>query len=140
MARQKNKALVLRLQHAVAGGSTPTKWAKANDVLPRTARNWANTPEFAKAVADIHRAVTNRVIAKLTRYSLSAANQIARLAKSGENDHIKLAAAKSIISSLIDITSFANSERQFDELRLQVMALEAAVAERSKIDANDQSD
>jgi hypothetical protein len=126
MGRTRNETLVLKLAHAIAGGSTIAIWAKANNVNVRSARNWARTPECRAAVADIRQRVTGRVIGKLTRHSLTAVDEIAKIVKTGENGAVRLNAAKAIISTLMDVENHSMTMRSLNDLTNRLKALEQA--------------
>jgi hypothetical protein len=126
MGRKRNDNLVQRLAHAIAGGTTIAVWAKANHVNVRSARNWARTPECRTAIADIRQKVTGRVIGKLTRHSLKAVDEIAKIMKAGENGAVRLNAAKAIISALMDVENHSMTMRSLNDLTNRLKALEQA--------------
>jgi hypothetical protein len=128
MGRQRNNPLVSKLALAVAAGKTVTAWATENNVLPRTARNWARLPEFRQMVSAIRQKAIDRVTGKLSRHALKAVDQIAKLAKSGENDSVKLNAAKTIVTMLIEVETHAMTTRAMNDLATRLDNLERSDA------------
>jgi hypothetical protein len=69
---------------------------------------------------------TGRVIGKLTRHSLKAVDEIAKIMKAGENGAVRLNAAKAIISALMDVENHSMTMRSLSDLTNRLKALEQA--------------
>ena len=131
MGRSRDDTLVLKLAHAVAGGSTVAKAASAIGVKPRTARNWARRPEFITTVARIRQRATDRIVGKLTRHALAAVDAIAKLVKSGENHSVQLNAAKTICGLLIEVENHAMTTRAMNDVATRLEHLERSTNAQS---------
>ena len=128
MGKQRNDPLIGRLALAIAAGSTATKWAREQGLEPRTVRNWARLPECKLAVERHRRQIVDRAIGKLTRHTLAAVDVLAKLMKDGENGSIQLSAAKSILTSLMDVENHAAMMKTVNDLATRLDNLEKADA------------
>jgi hypothetical protein len=124
---KRTPARIAKLAHSIAGGSTPTRWARENKLEPRTVRNWARLPECKALVADIRQRVTERVVGKLTRAALGAVDVIKKLAHSGEQEGVRLSAARSLLEQLLAVSNHVKSEKQIAELTSRITELEASL-------------
>jgi predicted transcriptional regulator len=128
MGKQRNDPLIGRLALAIAAGSTATKWAREQGLEPRTVRNWARLPQCKLAVERHRRQIVDRAIGKLTRHTLAAVDEIAKLMKTGENGSVKLSAAKAILTSLMDVENHAAMMKTVNDLAARLDKLEKADA------------
>jgi hypothetical protein len=128
MGKQRNDPLIGRLALAIAAGSTATKWAREQGLEPRTVRNWARLPQCKLAVERHRRQIVDRAIGKLTRHTLAAVDEIAKLMKTGENGSVKLSAAKAILTSLMDVENHAAMMKTVNDLAARLDNLEKADA------------
>jgi hypothetical protein len=62
----------------------------------------------------------------LTRHSLKAVDEIAKIMKAGENGAVRLNAAKAIISALMDVENHSMTMRSLNDLTNRLKALEQA--------------
>lgn len=126
MSREYNKPLIARLSLAIATGKSVTAWAKENDVLPRTARNWGRLPEVRAATERHRQRIVDQVVGKLVRHAMKAVDQLARLATEGDNDGIRLNAAKALLDKLIEVQNHAATMREIGEINNRLDTLEKA--------------
>jgi hypothetical protein len=124
MGKQRNDPLIGRLALAIAAGSTATKWAREQGLEPRTVRNWARLPQCKLAVERHRRQIVDRAIGKLTRHTLAAVDVLAKLMKDGENGSIQLSAAKSILTSLMEVENHSMTMKTVNDLAARLEALE----------------
>jgi hypothetical protein len=89
------------------------------------------TPLCKAEIARIRARVTDRVVGKLTRHALTAVDQISALAKKGEQESIRLSAAKSLLEQLIQVSNHVKAEKQITELVSRIAQLEAALENQS---------
>jgi hypothetical protein len=122
--RQRNDPMMGKIALLVAQGHTATSAAKAEGILPKTARTWARLPAF-KAMVRHHRTqIVDRTIGQLVKHSTAAVTAIAKLVETGENGSVKLAAAKAILEKMLDLRSHAETLEKFEELQSRLNALE----------------
>ena len=123
-AHGKIKAELLAL--ALAEGSTVKKWCTDNDVPIRTGYYWASKPAFKARVARHLGERVKQTMARLTQGGPTAAAALWVIAgNSASKDSDRIAAARAIIASMIDVATFA-------ELNDRVAALEEASAVKGK--------
>ena len=132
MGTKRTPALVARLAHALASGSTAAAWARKNKLEVRTVGNWARLPECKALITSIRRDVTDRVVGKLTRSALSAVTIIHTLAEKGENESTRLSAARTIIDKLLDVSSHVASSEALAALQARIAELEKTLPANGK--------
>jgi hypothetical protein len=119
------KALIDKLALHVAGGGRIASWARENGVPRRTCYDWSRRPEFQDKVEAIRRRTVDRAVGRMTRSLHRAVKKIEDLVEQGENDHVRLAAARTLIDKMLDVKGHAEFERQIAELRARIASLEA---------------
>jgi hypothetical protein len=104
---------------AIARGASISQWARDNEIPDRTAREWAKKREFKELVAEHRRRLADRVIGQLSRIATKAVRAIERLMDNSPNDTVRLNAARSILTELVNITGFSELEQRITELERQ---------------------
>jgi hypothetical protein len=110
---------------AVVGGMTIRRWAREHETPERTAYEWARTPEFRQRVGELRADLVNRALGRLARSAGTAVKALERIIshQSTAPDAVRVAAAKAILSALIDVQTHA-------ELNDRLTALEQRLAGR----------
>jgi hypothetical protein len=117
---------------AVASGSSIGAWARSNKVPERTAYGWSMTAEFKLLVTANRNRIIDRTIGILTRHATLAANELARLIKSGDSDHVKLAAARAMLDQRIAVATHAEATHAIAELQARIDDLERGTERDAK--------
>jgi hypothetical protein len=71
----------------------------------------------------------DRAIGRLSRAATRAVDQIVKLTRGAKSEAVKLAAARAVLAELMAVTSHAESQKQFDELRARIVSLETSAGE-----------
>jgi hypothetical protein len=103
---------------AIATGSTVRRWAATHGVAERTAYAWAARPECKARVAELRAALIDRAVGRLARGAGKAVKALEAIIgpSSAAPDAVRVAAAKAILASLIDVRTHAELERRIDEM------------------------
>ena len=113
----RNKGLLRALAVAVASGMTVAAAARMLGIPRRSAYRWSKAERFLEAVEEIRTAALDRAIGKLSRGATQAAETMVELSAAADTDATRLAAAKGVLATLIDLKEAA-------QLRAKIEALE----------------
>jgi hypothetical protein len=106
LARQPPEDRVYRLAAAVARGASVRAAARAIGLPERTARRWAQLPQYRYHVAEIRRQVNLQTVGKLSRVALKAAGKLEELLDEPGLDHeTHLKAIRAAFADLVAMTS-----------------------------------
>jgi hypothetical protein len=122
--RHRNRGQMTALALSVAGGGTIARWATDNNVPRRTCYEWTGSAEFKALVERIRSRALDRAAGRLSRSLSKAVSEMTRLISAGENGAIRLAAAKAVTATLIEVQNHATKDREWAELMARVEALE----------------
>jgi hypothetical protein len=112
-ARQNRK---IDLAVAIARGTSPKIWAKANNVAKSTAYRWAGEPAVKARANKIRRRALDRSVGVLSTHVTWAARGIVKLADNAGSEAVKLSARRAIYSEMIAVTRFGTLEDRVTEL------------------------
>jgi hypothetical protein len=105
-----------KLAVSIARGVSIARWAKDNQVPARTAYRWSVDPEVKTRVERCRRRALDRAIGHMSHKVNWAARGITALAQDAVSEPVKLAALKTIISSMMAVTEFAELKDRMAEL------------------------
>ena len=113
---KKNPKLLDELALDVANGGSIPAWAVKHKISERTVYSWTAKPEFRAMVAMHRRRITDAVVGLLARCAKKSVVQIATLADSASAEPVRLAAARAILTELVNISGFADLEARIAQL------------------------
>jgi len=116
MAGRRNPILVDDLALAVATGKSLAEWAREHRVPERTAYGWNASPGFKEKVAEHRRRIVDGIVGQLVGQASESVGRIAELAKTAPNPATRLAADRTLLSYLMDVSHFAAIEQRLAEL------------------------
>ena len=124
MPGEYSKPLFYQLALAVAAGSKITAWCKEHDVAVRTAYHWYKSDAFKQLVREHQRRTVDRAIGKMVKQLTKAVDKIVQLIEEGQNDSVKLTAAKTLIDRFIDVECHAELKAEIYKLDERLTAAE----------------
>jgi len=110
------KTLISSLALSVAAGKAVAAWARENKIPVRTAYEWHARPGFRRAVERYRRRYLDRTLGLLAKGAAESVAEEIRLAKEGEDEAIRLHAARGVVADMISVWRFAEMERRVNEL------------------------
>jgi uncharacterized membrane-anchored protein len=116
MPGEYSKPKFYQLALAVAAGTQIPAWCKENQVAVRTAYHWYKKEEFKALVREYRRRAVDRAIGMMAKHLAKAVAKIVRLIEEGQNDSIKLSAAKTLIDKLIDVESHSELKTELRKI------------------------
>lgn len=116
MAGEHRESAKIELALALAQGISAAKWARSNGVCKMTAYRWAKEPEVREMVESHRRRTIDQAIGRMTRYTISAADGIARLASDAESESVRLRACRAILADMIAVSKYSNLEAKMAEI------------------------
>jgi hypothetical protein len=117
-----------QLAVAIASGESITAWAKQRSVSRRTAYEWSRSKGIRRRVASLRRRALDRAVGKLTKGAMSAADVLLKIATGGEQESVRLQAARAILSDLASLSDFAKVQRKIAEIEKRLDERDAAQA------------
>jgi hypothetical protein len=102
--------LLDELALAIAQGVTVRQWALTNKVNERTASDWAKLPSVREQVNEMRRRFVDANVGMLVVLSPRATKELGTLLVSAKAPSIRLAAARTILDKVIDISNWADYE------------------------------
>jgi hypothetical protein len=100
----------------IASGGTVASWSEESGVPIPTAYRWYRADRFKRLVGAYRRPVVDRAIGAMVRSLSRAVDSIDHLIERGETDAVKLAAAQTLIDSVLDIGRHAELEAEVRQL------------------------
>jgi hypothetical protein len=88
--------------------------------------------EFKTLVERIRLRALDRAAGRLSRSVSKAVSEMARLISAGEKGAVRLAAAKAVTATLIEVQNHATKDREWAELMARVEALEGNNADSER--------
>jgi len=116
------------LVRVVAEGRSIAAWARANEIVVRTAYRWARAPEVREAVEAWRRRRMDRALGRLVMRSRWAVEGIAKLARSAESESVRLSALRSLLSDLMEVARFTSLEGRLADIEEKIMKQQRAVS------------
>jgi predicted flavoprotein YhiN len=104
----------------VAGDGKVATWCRHHEVPLRTAYRWYRSEWFRRLVKAYRRPMVDRAIGKMARDMSKAVETIDRLVERGETEGVKLAAARAMVSSVLNV-------RRYAELKAEIRRLEERI-------------
>ena len=132
MPGQYSKPRFYQLAIAVAAGSKIPAWCKEHGVAVRTAYHWYKSDSFKQLVREYRRRAVDRAIGKMAKNLTKAVETIVRLIEEGQNDSVKLMAAKTLIDKLMDVESHSELKADLHQINERLAAQEKRRASGSR--------
>jgi hypothetical protein len=104
---------------AIAGGSSASKWAAANQVPKRTAQKWAREPNVRAEVERIRRRALDQAVGVLAKRVTRASHGIVRLSEKAVSESVRLSALRAIFADMMAVSKFGGLEDRMTELEEQ---------------------
>jgi hypothetical protein len=117
-----DEAILLAL---AAGGSTATAAEKGN-CSERTVRRRLADPAFRQRISAMRSQLMAETIGRLATLGKRAADELDRLLLSGENDNIKLGAARAVLTYMLQGHEHEVLGQQIEELQAEIEELKRA--------------
>jgi hypothetical protein len=95
---------------AIAQGVAVAKWAKANEVAPRTAYRWAKEPKVRAAVESVRRRALDRAVGRMATRATWSADKISELAAHATSESVRLSALRAILFDMMNVTKYTTLE------------------------------
>ena len=125
-----------QLALAVAAGMKIRDWCEDNHVPVRTAYHWYKKDQFKQLVNEYRRRAVDRAIGKMAKNLAKAVSTIVRLIEEGQNDNVKLSAAKTLIDKLIDVESHSELKTELQQINERLTVQEKRRANLWKATSN----
>jgi hypothetical protein len=110
----------LDLAVAVAHGRAIKSWADAHNTPLQTAHEWANQPDFKRAVSRFRRRSADLAAGRLASYATKAAQVMTDLAVSAASESVKLAACRAILSDMMTVSEYTDLELRMTDIEEQL--------------------
>jgi hypothetical protein len=131
-AIKKTPRLLDELATAIATGVTVRAWAKHKGIPERTAYDWARMPGVREQVAQIRRRFIDATVGKLVTLARKATRELDKLLDPKVTETVRLGAIRTVLSNLVDISSWADYEARLAAIERR---LDASTTDRKTEEA-----